>query len=183
MASWFWLNVPLMVLVFLAVSGIPLWLVLRHPDRGPEHDQRHAHAAALPAAATETAAATELVAVEAAPPIGLGERDESLVPSLIACPECGLPGEVLELFSLVSTEGPVDHIAVSCVDGHHFRMAVDSLPVQTQAQLRSGQVVTSGLKSTGLAVSRMPGRMGTVGATVTDSSRDGVPSKPAATRP
>lgn len=30
--SWFWLNIPLGVVFFLAVSGIPLWLVLKHPD-------------------------------------------------------------------------------------------------------------------------------------------------------
>jgi hypothetical protein len=33
--SWFWLNVPLMIVFFLATAGIPLWLVLRHPDRAP----------------------------------------------------------------------------------------------------------------------------------------------------
>ena len=32
---WFWLNVPLGALIFLAVSGIPLWLVLRHADLAP----------------------------------------------------------------------------------------------------------------------------------------------------
>jgi hypothetical protein len=31
MASWFWLNVPLMAVFFLATAGIPLWLVLRLP--------------------------------------------------------------------------------------------------------------------------------------------------------
>jgi hypothetical protein len=30
--NWFWLNVPLMAVFFLAVAGIPLWLVLRRPD-------------------------------------------------------------------------------------------------------------------------------------------------------
>jgi hypothetical protein len=34
--SWFWLNVPLAVLFFAAWSGIPLWMVLRHPDRRDE---------------------------------------------------------------------------------------------------------------------------------------------------
>jgi hypothetical protein len=32
MPVWMWLNIPLMVLVFGAVVGIPYWLVLRHPD-------------------------------------------------------------------------------------------------------------------------------------------------------
>jgi len=30
--SWFWLNIPLGTLFFLATAGIPLWMVLRHPD-------------------------------------------------------------------------------------------------------------------------------------------------------
>ena len=30
--NWFWLNVPLMAVFFLAVAGIPLWLVLKRPD-------------------------------------------------------------------------------------------------------------------------------------------------------
>jgi hypothetical protein len=33
--SWMWVNVPLMVVFFCAVAGIPLWLVLRRPDFGP----------------------------------------------------------------------------------------------------------------------------------------------------
>jgi hypothetical protein len=34
--SWLWLNVPLAALFFAAWSGIPLWMVLRHPDRRDE---------------------------------------------------------------------------------------------------------------------------------------------------
>ena len=30
-----WLNVPLMLLAFALCAGIPMWLVLRHPDRNP----------------------------------------------------------------------------------------------------------------------------------------------------
>lgn len=30
-----WLNIPLMVLVSGLMVGIPLWMVLRHPDRSP----------------------------------------------------------------------------------------------------------------------------------------------------
>jgi hypothetical protein len=33
--NWFWANVPLMVVFFAAMAGIPLWLSLRHPDTGP----------------------------------------------------------------------------------------------------------------------------------------------------
>jgi hypothetical protein len=34
--SWVWLNIPLGVLVVLAIAGIPMWLVLKHPDARPE---------------------------------------------------------------------------------------------------------------------------------------------------
>lgn len=33
--NWLWLNVPLMALFFVVTAGIPLWLVIRHPDTGP----------------------------------------------------------------------------------------------------------------------------------------------------
>jgi hypothetical protein len=34
--NWLWLNLPLMAVFFVAVAGIPLWLVLRRPDFGPQ---------------------------------------------------------------------------------------------------------------------------------------------------
>jgi hypothetical protein len=33
--NWFWMNIPAAVVFFGLWSGIPMWLVLRHPDRGP----------------------------------------------------------------------------------------------------------------------------------------------------
>jgi hypothetical protein len=33
--TWFWLNIPLAALFFLAWTLIPLWMVIRHPDTGP----------------------------------------------------------------------------------------------------------------------------------------------------
>jgi hypothetical protein len=40
--NWFWLNVPLEVLFFVAWTGIPLWLVLRRPSWGSQpSDIRH----------------------------------------------------------------------------------------------------------------------------------------------
>jgi hypothetical protein len=30
--NWLWLNIPLMAVFFLAVAGIPLWLVLQRAD-------------------------------------------------------------------------------------------------------------------------------------------------------
>jgi hypothetical protein len=33
--NWFWANIPVMVVFFAAIAGVPLWLSLRHPDTGP----------------------------------------------------------------------------------------------------------------------------------------------------
>lgn len=33
--TWFWMNVPLAILFFLAWTLIPLWMVFKHPDTGP----------------------------------------------------------------------------------------------------------------------------------------------------
>jgi hypothetical protein len=33
--AWFWLNIPLCALIFGAVCGIPMWLVIKHPDTAP----------------------------------------------------------------------------------------------------------------------------------------------------
>jgi len=52
-----------------------------------------------------------------------GRRENtSGTPIVIACPECGLPAEVTERFWLGSTDGPVEHVALACLDGHYFRM-------------------------------------------------------------
>jgi len=44
MGSWFWVNVPLMLLFFCAWTGIPLWLVLTRWHR--EIEAKHAEIAA-----------------------------------------------------------------------------------------------------------------------------------------
>lgn len=33
--NWLWINIPLMAVFFVAITGIPLWLVFRRPDHGP----------------------------------------------------------------------------------------------------------------------------------------------------
>lgn len=90
------------------------------------------------------------------------------MPTVIACPDCSVPAEVTERFSLQSTDGPVDHIALSCVAGHHFRMAVDALSAQGQEQLAiqdARKVHTVQLcihcqeNPAGFWVSRRPGRV------------------------
>ena len=51
--AWLWLNIPLAAVFFGAWSGIPLWMVLRHPSWGPEpadgHGGRPAHPEPVPA--------------------------------------------------------------------------------------------------------------------------------------
>jgi hypothetical protein len=55
--------------------------------------------------------------------------------TVISCPDCGVPAEVTARFTLQSTDGPVNHLALSCAAGHHFRMAVDRLSAQARGQL------------------------------------------------
>jgi hypothetical protein len=33
--SWIWLNIGPGALFFLAMAGIPLWMVIKRPDQGP----------------------------------------------------------------------------------------------------------------------------------------------------
>ena len=48
--------------------------------------------------------------------------------TIAACPQCAVPAEITERFSLPSTDGPIAHIAVACAAGHHFRMPASQLP-------------------------------------------------------
>lgn len=68
--------------------------------------------------------------------------------TLIFCPECDVPAEVTDRFSLPSTEGSVDHVALACAAGHHFRMPSDMLPAEAQEQLRAPKPVTARLSPT-----------------------------------
>jgi hypothetical protein len=43
---WFWLNMPLAAAFVAAWTGIPLWLVLRHPDASRPAAAAGPHAAA-----------------------------------------------------------------------------------------------------------------------------------------
>ncbi len=82
---------------------------------------------------------------------GVDLRD-CLLPQLTPCPQCGLPAEIRERFRLQSTDGPVDHVAVACIDGHHFRMAADRLPAAPAERPRGfdpvGLRMTSGRPTT-----------------------------------
>jgi hypothetical protein len=55
--------------------------------------------------------------------------------TVVACPECEVPAEITDRFSLSSTDGPVDCVALSCVGGHHFRMPSELLSADSREQL------------------------------------------------
>lgn len=40
--------------------------------------------------------------------------------STVACPECADAATVIDRFSLYSTDGPVEHVRIECVNRHHF---------------------------------------------------------------
>jgi hypothetical protein len=48
MSAWFWLNIPLCAVIFSAVVGIPLWLVIKHPDTGREVETAKTRVKAVP---------------------------------------------------------------------------------------------------------------------------------------
>ena len=43
MTSAVWLNIPLAVLVILAIVGIPLWMTFRRPDWHPDYAEARTH--------------------------------------------------------------------------------------------------------------------------------------------
>jgi hypothetical protein len=63
--------------------------------------------------------------------------------TLVSCPECEAPAEVTDRFSLTSTDGAVDCVALSCLAGHHFRMPLELLSASSQEQLRAQQPAPS----------------------------------------
>ncbi|HEY2508141.1 MAG TPA: hypothetical protein VGI58_16625 [Streptosporangiaceae bacterium] len=98
-----------------------------------------------------------------------GDRLASRVPGSVPCPECSLPAEIAGHFWLDSTDGPVEHLALACLDGHCFRLALDRLAIDVQAEVRAlrdsawpaaDEPETS---AGGAGFSRLPGCLGTVG--------------------
>jgi hypothetical protein len=47
--------------------------------------------------------------------------------SLIDCPRCGLPAQIVDRFALKSTSGPVEHVKMRCVAGHVLTPLVEHL--------------------------------------------------------
>jgi hypothetical protein len=85
--NWLWINVPLMAVFFLAMAGIPLWLVFRHPDRHPGLVEQNQ---AVPGAPSVVSVAARYAAIheETAPLAAIRVRarsgdDEFVVPQLV----------------------------------------------------------------------------------------------------
>lgn len=50
-----------------------------------------------------------------------------MIASLTSCPHCGAPAEVTRRFVLESTDGPIEHTIVMCVDRHWFTLPLAAL--------------------------------------------------------
>jgi hypothetical protein len=50
---------------------------------------------------------------------------------LTTCPDCGLPAEIMDRFSLYSTDGPIEHVKVYCVKQHWFVVPMERLAAAT----------------------------------------------------
>jgi hypothetical protein len=46
---------------------------------------------------------------------------------LVRCPQCGLPAEITDRFTLAGTSGPVEHVRTMCAGGHWFTPLVDDV--------------------------------------------------------
>jgi hypothetical protein len=71
--------------------------------------------------------------------------------TIVACPQCRVPAEITDRFSLPSTDGPVAHVAVGCAAGHHFRMPAGRLLAHRPAPQRA---VRAASRAAGPAVAR-----------------------------
>jgi len=105
------------------------------------------------------------------PDTGPGRGGPGVSVRLVPCPECELPAEITERFWLDSTDGPVLHVCVTCVDGHYFRMPADRLPADVGSALSLGSL-QAGQPAKQVGFIRMPGRLGTVGNPLPDGLRN-----------
>jgi hypothetical protein len=75
--AWFWLNIPLCAVIFALVVGVPLWMVIRHPDAGTvaaEADRGAGEGASVRAATAASAGVTRAEAEPAAATAGVSHR-------------------------------------------------------------------------------------------------------------
>jgi hypothetical protein len=46
---------------------------------------------------------------------------------MTTCPTCGQPADILDRPVLESTDGPVEHVRIRCVNGHAYLLPTDTL--------------------------------------------------------
>jgi hypothetical protein len=47
--------------------------------------------------------------------------------TIVSCPQCGHPAEIIDRFVLESTDGPAEHVRVLCLARHHFMLPTEAL--------------------------------------------------------
>jgi hypothetical protein len=57
---------------------------------------------------------------------------------LVVCPECAAPAEVVDRYVLASTDGPVEHVKVQCLDRHWFVLPAAALPPVRTVNVQAG---------------------------------------------
>ena len=62
------------------------------------------------------------------------EQNETIAAVAVDCPQCGLPAQIVDRFTLGGSPGPVEHVKIVCIVGHWFTPPIDRL-----LRLRSGQ--------------------------------------------
>jgi hypothetical protein len=76
--AWLWLNIAICVPIFLAVTGIPLWMVIRRPYTGPAFVTYSAQSGAPQVRPAPTATPS------AAFPTGYAAAEAAAVPQTVA---------------------------------------------------------------------------------------------------
>ena len=59
--NWLWWNIPLEAVFFLAMTGIPLWMVIRHPDSRPVPAEAVGRGVVLESATIEDMCASDVL--------------------------------------------------------------------------------------------------------------------------
>ena len=106
------------------------------------------------------------------PDTGPGRGGPGVSVRLVACPECELPAEITERFWLDSTDGPVLHVCVTCVDGHYFRMPAERLSADVQPETVPPDAGNQSTPAAPVGFARLPGRLGTVASVLSDGGRN-----------
>jgi hypothetical protein len=57
--------------------------------------------------------------------------------SLVSCPACGLPAEIVDRFTLYGVPHSVELVKIICIARHWFTIPTDTLPVGDSAKARA----------------------------------------------